>query len=130
MPVDSVFGWRRDVAEALKALHPRIIRFGGTTVEGFDWTATIGDPAKSLACRLRPSGAGWSRATRAWKSSSSACRWAVRTVRSCVRFSGRTPKQAAEEVEYFNGPPATPMGGLRAERHPRLRRGDGRSATS
>ena len=32
MPTETVFGWRRDVAEALKALKPGIIRFGGSTM--------------------------------------------------------------------------------------------------
>ena len=48
MPTNNVFGWRTDVAEALKALKPGIIRFGGTAVESFEWTATIGDPAKRV----------------------------------------------------------------------------------
>ena len=60
MPADNVFGWRRDVAEALKALKPGIIRFGGSTIEGFDWTATIGDPAQARAVHhlLGRTGAG------------------------------------------------------------------------
>ena len=33
----------------------------------------------------------------------------------CVRFLNRAPKDAADEVEYFNGSPDTPMGGLRAK---------------
>jgi alpha-N-arabinofuranosidase len=37
----------------------------------------------------------------------------------CVRFAGRTPKDAAEQVEYFNATTTTPMGALRAKNgHP------------
>src|SRR5262249_35705189 len=37
----------------------------------------------------------------------------------CVRFSRRTPKDAAEQVQYFNGLADTPMGALRAHNgHP------------
>ncbi len=117
MSVDNVFGWRRDVAEALKALHPGIIRFGGITVEGFDWTATIGDAAKRVPFTtywggLEPGNAGLEEFVQL-------CHWVDAEPLICVRFSGRTPKQAAEEVEYFNGPPTTPMGGLRARNgHP------------
>src|SRR5262249_51347859 len=32
----------------------------------------------------------------------------------CARITGRTPKDAADEVQYFNGAADTPMGKLRA----------------
>ena len=117
MPVDNVFGWRRDVAKALRALHPGIIRFGGSTIEGFDWTATIGDPAKRVPFTtcwggLEPGNAGLEEFVQL-------CRWAGAEPLICVRFTGRTPKQAADQVEYFNGPATTPMGRLRARNgHP------------
>jgi alpha-L-arabinofuranosidase len=112
MSEDNVFGWRRDVAESLKALRPGIIRFGGTTTEGFEWTATIGDPAKRVPFTtvwggLEPGNAGLEEFVQL-------CRWVGAEPLICVRFTGRTPKQAADEVEYFNGPATTPMGKLRA----------------
>jgi alpha-N-arabinofuranosidase len=112
MPADNVFGWRRDVAEALKALRPGIIRFGGSTTEGFEWTATIGDPAKRVPFTtcwggLEPGNAGLEEFVQL-------CRWVGAEPLICVRFSGKTPKQAAEQVEYFNSPATTPMGKLRA----------------
>ena len=42
------------------------------------------------------------------------CRWVGAEPLICVRFTGKTPKDAADQVEYFNGPPASPMGQLRA----------------
>ena len=112
MSADNVCGWRRDVAEALKALRPGIIRFGGSTTEGFEWTATIGDPAKRVPFTtcwggLEPGNAGLEEFVQL-------CRWVGAEPLICVRFTGRTPKQAAEQVEYFNGPATTPMGKLRA----------------
>ncbi len=112
MSTDNVFGWRRDVAEALKSLRPGIIRFGGSTTEGFEWTATIGDPAKRVPFTtcwggLEPGNAGLEEFVQL-------CRWVGAEPLICVRFTGRTAKQAAEEVEYFNGPATTPMGKLRA----------------
>ena len=113
MPVDTVFGWRTDVAEAVKALRPGIIRFGGSTTEGFDWTATIGPPAKRVPFTtcwggLEPGNAGLEEFVQL-------CRWAGAEPLICVRFSGRKPKDAADQVEYFNGPATSPMGRLRAE---------------
>lgn len=40
---DAVLGlWRPDVVTALKAMNPGIVRFGGSTVEEFEWSDTIG----------------------------------------------------------------------------------------
>ena len=40
---DAVLGiWRPDVVAALKAMHPGIIRFGGSTTEEYEWDRAIG----------------------------------------------------------------------------------------
>jgi len=109
---DTVFGWRRDVAEALKLLRPGMIRFGGSTIEGFDWRATIGDPDRRVPFTtcwggLEPGNAGLEEFVQL-------CRWVDAEPLICVRFTGKQPRDAAEEVEYFNGPPGSPMGKLRA----------------
>ncbi|MFC1596357.1 alpha-L-arabinofuranosidase C-terminal domain-containing protein [Planctomycetota bacterium] len=113
LPSDHVFGWRRDVAEALKAMKPGIIRFGGSATEGFDWTATIGDPAKRVPFTtcwggLEPGNAGLEEFVQL-------CHWVGAEPLICVRFTGKTPKDAADQVEYFNGAATTPMGRKRAE---------------
>ncbi len=112
MPDDNVFGWRRDVAVALKAMKPGIIRFGGSTTEGFDWKDTIGDPARRIPFTtvwggLEPGNAGLEEFVRL-------CQWVGAEPLICLRFTGKTPRDAADQVEYFNGPPDTPMGKLRA----------------
>jgi alpha-L-arabinofuranosidase len=112
MPTETVFGWRRDIAEATKALKPGIIRFGGSTIEGFDWTATIGDPAKRVPFTtcwggLEPANAGLDEFLQF-------CQWVGAEPLICVRFSGKTPKDAADQVQYVNGPADSPMGKLRA----------------
>jgi alpha-N-arabinofuranosidase len=117
MPRDSVFGWRRDVAEALKALKPGIIRFGGSTTEGFDWTDTIGDPTRRVPFTtywggLEPGNAGLEEFVKL-------CQWVGAEPLICVRFTGKTPRDAADQVEYFNGSADSPMGRLRAQNgHP------------
>lgn len=112
LPGDSVGGWRRDVAEALQALRPGIIRFGGSTTEGFDWKATIGDPAQRVPFTtcwggLEPGNAGLEEFVQL-------CRWVHAEPLLCVRFTGKQPRDAADQVEYFNAPATSPMGKLRA----------------
>ncbi len=112
MPINNVFGWRRDVAEALKALKPGIIRFGGSTTEGFDWKDTIGDPDKRVPFTtcwggLEPGNAGLEEFVKL-------CEWVGAEPLICIRFTGRTPKDGADQVQYFNGPATSPMGRLRA----------------
>jgi len=112
MPDDNVFGWRRDVAVALKALTPGIIRFGGSTTEGFDWKDTIGDSARRTPFTtvwggLEPGNAGLEEFVKL-------CQWVDAEPLICLRFTGKTPRDAADQVEYFNGSGDTPMGRLRA----------------
>ncbi len=112
MPVKTVHGWRINVAEAIKALKPGIIRFGGITTEGFDWTTTIGDPAKRVPFTtywggLEPGNAGLEEFVQL-------CQWVEAEPLICVRFSGKKPKDAADQVEYFNAAATSPMGKLRA----------------
>jgi alpha-N-arabinofuranosidase len=121
MPLDNVGGWRRDVVEAVKALKPGIIRFGGSALDepgfgDFDWRDTVGDPDHRRPFRawggLQPTGAGLEEFVQF-------CRQVDAEPLICVRFSGRTPKDAADQVEYFNGSSSTPMGSLRAKNgHP------------
>jgi alpha-N-arabinofuranosidase len=112
MPVTTVFGWRTDVAEAMKELKPRIIRFGGSTIEGFEWTATIGAPEKRVPFTtvwggLEPANAGLDEFLKL-------CKWVDAEPLICVRFSAKKPKDAADQVEYVNGPATSTMGKLRA----------------
>jgi alpha-L-arabinofuranosidase len=112
MPTDTVFGWRKDVAEALKALKPGIIRFCGSTIEGFDWADTIGNSDKRVPFTtcwggLEPGNAGLDEFLQL-------CKWVDAEPLICVRFSGKTPKDTADQVEYVNGPATSPMGMLRA----------------
>jgi alpha-N-arabinofuranosidase len=121
MPDDAVHGWRPDVVEALRALKPGVIRFGGSVLDeaaygDFDWRDTVGDPDRRKPFRawggLQPTGPGMEEIVQL-------CRAAGAEPLLCVRFSRRTPADAAEQVEYFNGGPETRMGKLRAKNgHP------------
>jgi len=116
MPEDSVGGWRPDVVAAVRALKPGIIRFGGSALDDsnlgdFRWSTTIGDPDKRQPFRawggLQPVGPGLEEIVQF-------CHAVGAEPLICVRFTGSTPAEAAEQVQYFNGSPDTPMGSLRA----------------
>jgi len=122
MPIDTVGGWRRDVVKVLTDLKPGVIRVGGSVLDDanlgtFEWTDTIGDPDKRKPFHawggLQPMGAGLEEVVQL-----------IQAVKAepliCVRYEKKTPKDAADEVEYFNGSVNTPMGALRAKNgHPK-----------
>jgi dipeptidyl aminopeptidase/acylaminoacyl peptidase/alpha-L-arabinofuranosidase len=122
MPENAVGGWRPDVVEAVRALKPGVIRFGGSALDDpnlgdFEWRDTIGDPDRRKPFRawggLQPTGPGLEEIVQF-------CRLVDAEPLLCVRFRGRSPKDAADEVEYFNGAADTPLGRLRARNgHPR-----------
>jgi alpha-N-arabinofuranosidase len=116
MPEDNVGGWRLDVVAALKALKPGIIRFGGSALDDanlgeFEWRDTIGDPDRRKPFRawggLQPTGAGLEEIVQL-------CQAVGAEPLLCVRFEKRTPRDAAELVEYLNGSATTIQGKLRA----------------
>lgn len=117
MPIETVGGWRPDVVDAVRALRPRIIRFGGSALDepgfgDFQWSDTVGDPDRRRPFRawggLQPTGPGLEEFVQF-------CRAVDAEPMICVRFSGRKPADAADQVEYFNGSPATKMGSIRAK---------------
>lgn len=121
MPEDAVDGWRKDVVDAVKAMRPAIIRFGGSALDDlalgdFNWRDTVGDPDTRKPFRawggLQPTGPGLEEIVRF-------CRLVGAEPLICVRSTRRTPEDAADQVEYFNGDATTPMGAFRARNgHP------------
>jgi alpha-N-arabinofuranosidase len=82
----------------------------------FEWTDTIGDPDFRKPFQawggLQTMGAGLEEVVQL-----------IQTIQAepliCVRYEKKSPKDAADEVEYFNGSTATRMGALRAKNgHP------------
>jgi len=117
MPEDTRDGWRPDVVAAVKDLAPGIIRFGGSALDepgfgSFDWKDTIGDPDKRKPFRawggLQPTGPGLEEIVQF-------CHLVGAEPLLCIRVTGRTTQDAAEQVQYFNGAADTPMGKLRAK---------------
>jgi alpha-L-arabinofuranosidase len=121
MPEDAIGGWRADVVAAVKAMRPGIIRFGGSALEeagfgDFEWRDTIGDPDHRRPFRawggLQPTGPGLEEFVQF-------CHLVGAEPLICVRITRRTPNDAADQVQYFNGGVDTPMGAARARNgHP------------
>ena len=118
MPVDTVGGWRPEAVAALKVLRPGLIRFGGSTIEKYDWRDLIGDPDRRPPWvnwpwgGLHPTGAGLEEVVQLIRMVGAEPLW-------CIRVTGRPPEEAAAQVEYFNGSVRTKMGALRAKNgHP------------
>jgi len=51
MPEDNVHGWRRDVVDLVKELHPPIIRWGGSIIDPgeYRWKNAVGDRDQRLS---------------------------------------------------------------------------------
>jgi alpha-N-arabinofuranosidase len=117
MSDDTVGGWRKDVVSAVHDLKPGVIRFGGSALDAegygnFEWKDVIGPVEKRKTLRawggLQPRGAGLEEFVQF-------CRAAEAEPLICVRFNKRTAKDAADQVEYFNGSTDTPMGKWRQD---------------
>jgi alpha-L-arabinofuranosidase len=119
MPEDTIGGWRPEVVEAIRDLNCGIIRFGGCTIECYEWRDLIGDPDRRPPWlnvpwgAIHPTGAGLGEVIDLIQMVGADVLW-------CIRVSGRPPEEAAAQVEYFNGAVTTPMGALRAKHgHPK-----------
>jgi alpha-L-arabinofuranosidase len=111
---DAVLGiWRPDVVAALAAMHPGLIRFGGSTVEDYDWEGGTGPwdqrkPFTTVWGGLEENFVGIDEFVQL-------CRHVGAEPLICARWTGKTPADAAAEVEYCNGSPETHWGALRAK---------------
>src|SRR5271157_1472519 len=111
---DAVLGlWRPDVVAALKAMYPGVIRFGGSTTEGYEWDRGIGpwderQPFSTVWGGLEENFVGIDEFVRL-------CHYVGAEPLICVRWTGKKPEDAAAEVEYCNGGPGTHWGSLRAK---------------
>jgi alpha-N-arabinofuranosidase len=111
---DAILGiWRPDVVDALRAMNPGVVRWGGSTMEGYEWDRCIGpwdkrEPFSTCWGGLEPNFVGVEEFIQL-------CQHIGAEPLICLRWSGKTPGDAASQVEYFNGAPDTKWGRTRAE---------------
>ena len=119
MPSDNINGLRRDVIEAIKGIHPQVIRWpGGNFVSGYHWKDGIGVRDKRPTrvdmawFALEPNDFGIDEFIEFIKQ--------VEGIPLVVVNTGNgTAQEAAELVEYCNGSRNTKYGKLRAQNgHP------------
>lgn len=112
---NAVLGiWRPDVVAALKDLNPGIIRFGGSELEYFDWEKVLG----SWDQRTVSANEAWGGINENFvgvEEFVQLCRYIGAEPLICIRWTNKTPEDAAAEVEYFNGTQDTKWGSIRAQ---------------
>ena len=112
---NAVLGlWRADAVKALRETNSGIVRFGGSAIETTEWTDTIGDWEHRAPYPDDP----WGGLQENFVGVEEFVRLAQHVGAEpliCLRWTGRTPQDAANEVEYFNGSPDTKWGQLRAK---------------
>jgi alpha-N-arabinofuranosidase len=110
---DAVLGiWRPDVIKELKEMNPGVIRWGGSTTEGYEWENCIGpwdqrEPFSTCWGGLEPNYVGMEEFVEL-------CEYISAEPLLCIRWTGKTPADAAAQVEYFNGAASTTWGAKRA----------------
>jgi alpha-L-arabinofuranosidase len=110
--------WRPDVVEALKALDPGVIRFGGSMIEEYEWEKSIGPSDSRVPYVTMPWG-GLEPNFVGVEEFAQLARYVGAEPLICVRWTGKKPEDAAAEVEYMNGSIETHWGKIRADNgHP------------
>jgi alpha-N-arabinofuranosidase len=114
MPSDNLDGWRPDVIEAIKAVRPAVVRWGGSVCDpgAYRWKNGIGDRDRRVPFPNRV----WGRIDSNDVGIDEFCRFCELVKAQplvCLSFSDGS-KSAADFVEYCNGAPTTEWGAKRA----------------
>ena len=122
MPDDNVSGFRKDVIEALKAIHPSNIRgLGGNNISCYRWQDGIGDRDKRPPRfdKAFPDDDQWISNDVGTDEFMEFCRLVGAKPTVVVNSGDGTAQEAANYVEYCNGSTNTKYGKLRAQNgHP------------
>ena len=114
MPDDNVHGWRRDVIDVVKDLHPPIIRWGGSTIDPgeYQWKNGVGDRDARTPFRNKV----WGRIDSNDVGIDEFCQFCEAVDAQpliCVSLADG-PESAADLVQYCNGDASSPWGAKRA----------------
>jgi len=113
MPADNISGFRKDVIEALRAIHPSNIRWpGGNVVSGYRWEDGIGDRDKRPPRFAREL---WETNDVGMDEFIEFCRLVGTKPYIAVNSGDGSAKEAANLVQYCNGGSNTRYGKLRAK---------------
>lgn len=111
---DAVLGlWRPDAVEALRDLQPGVIRFGGSALETYEWDQSLGSWDRRAPFPQTYWG-GIEENFVGVEEFVALCEAVGAEPLVCLRWTGKTPADAAAQVEYFNGPADSKWGARRA----------------
>jgi len=111
---EAVLGlWRPDAVEAIRALRPGVMRFGGSALETYEWDQCLGDRDRRTPF-LQSFWGGIEESFVGVEEFVALCQTLGAEPLVCVRWTGKTPQDAAAEIEYFNGSADTTWGRRRA----------------
>jgi alpha-L-arabinofuranosidase len=114
MPQDNECGWRRDVVEAVRALKPGIIRFGGSSLIYYDWRIGVGPRDQRAPFENHPWG-NMEENDVGLHEFLQFCELVGAEPLICLNANSATVEQIIEEIEYCNGPADSRWGRVRAE---------------
>ncbi|MFC1718742.1 alpha-L-arabinofuranosidase C-terminal domain-containing protein [Candidatus Poribacteria bacterium] len=114
MPVDSKFGWRVDVVEAIRAMKPGIIRFGGSSLIFYQWQEGIGPLERRTPFQNHPWG-NMEENDVGLHEFLQFCELVEAKPLICLNSNSATLEQIMDEIEYCNGPADSRYGSIRAE---------------
>jgi alpha-L-arabinofuranosidase len=114
MPADNLMGWRPDVVQAVKDMHPAIVRWGGSACDPgeYRWKEGIGNRDRRTPFLNKV----WGRIDPNDVGIDEFCQFCELTGVApliCLSFSDG-PQSAADLVAYCNGESNTPWGAKRA----------------
>lgn len=118
MPADNRLGWRADVVDAVKAMKPGILRFGGSSLIYYGWEEGVGPREQRVPFRNQPWG-NMEENDVGLHEFLEFCELVEAEPLICLNSNSSTLAQVLNEIEYCNGPSDSRFGRLRAERgHP------------
>lgn len=118
LPEDHQQGWRADVVEAVRAMKPGILRFGGSSLIYYQWECGIGARERRAPFLNQPWG-NMEENDVGLHEFLLFCELVESEPLVCVNSNSATLAQVLDEIDYCNGAPESRCGRLRAERgHP------------
>lgn len=114
MPLNAQRGWRPDVVEAIRALKPGIIRFGGSSLIYYQWEEGIGSRARRVPFENKPWGDMQENDVGIYEFLDF-CELVGAEPLICLNSNSTTLEQILAEIEFCNGTADSPNGCLRAE---------------
>jgi alpha-L-arabinofuranosidase len=113
LPPDHQHGWRPDVVEAVRALKPGILRFGGSSLIYYQWQDGIG-PRERRVPFLNPPWGNMEENDVGLHEFLQFCELVGAEPLVCLNANSSTVKQVLDQIEYCSGPVDSPYGKIRA----------------